>query len=59
MDVVRKQPTVKGPPQLFTGDVWLDVIATPSPPSRLRMGSVHFTPGARTAWHVTDAEYGG
>ena len=29
----------------------MDEIATPEPPSRVRMLSVHFTPGGRTAWH--------
>ena len=27
-------------------------MATPSGPSRLSASSVHFTPGARTAWHT-------
>jgi quercetin dioxygenase-like cupin family protein len=31
--------------------VYLDTIATPTPPSRVAATSVHFTPGARTAWH--------
>jgi len=35
----------------FTGAVWLDALARPAPPSRLRVLSVHFTPGARTYWH--------
>jgi quercetin dioxygenase-like cupin family protein len=30
----------------------LDTVATPSGPSRLSASSVHFTPGARTAWHT-------
>ena len=32
--------------------VYVDAIATPSEPSRLSASSVHFTPGARTAWHT-------
>jgi quercetin dioxygenase-like cupin family protein len=36
----------------FTGNVYIDPIAAPSPPSRTGAGSVHFTPGARTAWHT-------
>jgi quercetin dioxygenase-like cupin family protein len=32
--------------------VFIDAVATPSPPSRLNAGMVHFTPGARTAWHT-------
>lgn len=40
-----------GPSEWFTGDVWLDEIAVATPPSRLAAASVHFSPGARTAWH--------
>ena len=46
-----KQPTTKGPAEWFTGDVWIDPIAQGEPPSQLNVGSVHFSPGARTAWH--------
>jgi quercetin dioxygenase-like cupin family protein len=51
MELLSKQPTAKGPADMFTGDVWFDVIAKGEPPSRLRINSVHFAPGARTAWH--------
>ena len=44
--------TVAGPSEWFTGKVYVDAIATPSDPSRLSASSVHFTPGARTAWHT-------
>jgi quercetin dioxygenase-like cupin family protein len=44
--------TGKGPSDWFTGDVYVDTVATPSPPSRTAATSVHFTPGARTAWHT-------
>jgi hypothetical protein len=27
VELVPKQPSVKGPPELFTGDVYLDIIA--------------------------------
>jgi quercetin dioxygenase-like cupin family protein len=40
------------PSEWFTGNVYVDSIATPSGPSRLSASSVHFTPGARTAWHT-------
>jgi hypothetical protein len=41
-----------GPSDWLTGFVCIDAIATPSGSSRLRASSsVHFTPGARTAWH--------
>ena len=74
MQITRSSvPTARGPAEWFTGDVYLDAIAAPSGPSRLNAASVHFTPGARTAWHthplgqtifvtegehVTDEEYG-
>jgi quercetin dioxygenase-like cupin family protein len=36
---------------MFTGDVYVDVVIKGEPPSRVRVNAVHFTPGARTAWH--------
>jgi quercetin dioxygenase-like cupin family protein len=44
--------TAEGPGEWFTGAVYIDAIATPSDASRLNASSVHFTPGARTAWHA-------
>jgi quercetin dioxygenase-like cupin family protein len=44
--------TSVGPEDWFGGTVYFDTIATPSGSSRLRANSVHFTPGARTAWHT-------
>jgi quercetin dioxygenase-like cupin family protein len=44
--------TTAGPSDWFTGAVYLDPVATPSGPSRVQAHSVHFTPGARTAWHT-------
>ena len=44
--------TNAGPSEWFTGVVYLDPVATPSTGSRLSASSVHFTPGARTAWHT-------
>jgi quercetin dioxygenase-like cupin family protein len=44
--------TNPGPADWFTGKVYLDTIATPAPPSRVAANCVHFTPGARTAWHT-------
>jgi quercetin dioxygenase-like cupin family protein len=44
--------TNAGPSEWFTGSVYLDQVATPSGDSRLSASSVHFTPGARTAWHA-------
>src|SRR5438132_6706275 len=44
--------TTAGPSEWFTGTVYIDPVATPSGSSRLSASSVHFTPGARTAWHT-------
>lgn len=44
--------TTKGPGDWFTGDVYIDTVAAPPGPSRVGAALVHFTPGARTAWHV-------
>jgi quercetin dioxygenase-like cupin family protein len=44
--------TAPGPAEWFTGAVFLDPVAAPSDGSRLSATSVHFTPGARTAWHT-------
>ena len=44
--------TATGPGDWFTGTVYIDAVATPSEPSRVAASSVHFTPGARTAWHT-------
>jgi quercetin dioxygenase-like cupin family protein len=44
--------TERGPADWFTGDVFLDTIAEPAEPYRIAAINVHFTPGARTAWHT-------
>jgi quercetin dioxygenase-like cupin family protein len=44
--------TTPGPADWFTGSVYIDSVAAPSERSRLSASSVHFTPGARTAWHT-------
>ena len=51
MEIQPKRPTSKGSSDFFTGDVWLDSIIQGEAPSRVRVGAVHFTPGARSAWH--------
>lgn len=48
----RPNPTQKGPDDWFTGDVYMDQVADNSEPSRVQVLSVHFMPGARTAWHT-------
>ena len=53
MQITRDStPTVAGPPDWFTGAVFLDAVAVPAGTSTLAAGSVHFCPGARTAWHT-------
>ena len=53
MEITRSSvETVGGPSEWFTGAVYIDTIASPSEPARLAASSVHFTPGARTAWHT-------
>jgi quercetin dioxygenase-like cupin family protein len=44
--------TARGSSEWFTGAVYVDPIAAPNGVSRLSASSVHFTPGARTAWHT-------
>jgi quercetin dioxygenase-like cupin family protein len=46
-----KPQTSKGPADWFTGDVHPTIVLAGETPSRVRMGSVHFAPCARTAWH--------
>ena len=52
MEKFDKRSTAKGPAEMFTGDVWLDGIVQPHDGSTLSVNAVHFTPGARTAWHA-------
>jgi quercetin dioxygenase-like cupin family protein len=53
MQIVRSSiETTAGPSDWFTGSVYMDTITAPTPPSRLMAINVHFTPGARTAWHT-------
>jgi quercetin dioxygenase-like cupin family protein len=65
MEIQPKKPSRKGPAEMFTGEVWLDPITAPQPPASFSISAVHFSPGARTAWHhhshgqvlhVTDGE---
>jgi quercetin dioxygenase-like cupin family protein len=53
MQITRNSiATNAGPSEWFTGTVYIDPVATPSAGSRVQASSVHFTPGARTAWHT-------
>ena len=44
--------TNAGSSDWFTGAVYIDSVGAPSEGSRISASSVHFTPGARTAWHT-------
>ena len=53
MQITRNaDDTGRGPADWFTGDVYIDAIAAPSDASQIGAACVHFTPGARTAWHT-------
>jgi quercetin dioxygenase-like cupin family protein len=53
MEIIRNSiETRQGPSEWFTGAVYIDAVAAPSGASRLHASNVHFTPGARTAWHT-------
>ena len=53
MQITRNSlDTAAGREDWFTGLVYLDAVAAPSAGSGLSASSVHFTPGARTAWHT-------
>lgn len=52
MKITRSSvPTRIGPEAWFTGSVYIDTVADPGDGQRINGGNVHFTPGARTAWH--------
>jgi quercetin dioxygenase-like cupin family protein len=48
----NSQDTATGPAEWFTGTVYIDAVAAAPAPSRVASAAVHFTPGARTAWHT-------
>jgi quercetin dioxygenase-like cupin family protein len=48
-------PVVKASPDSFTGDVSVRILAKPQPPAQASVGSVTFTPGARSHWHTHPA----
>jgi quercetin dioxygenase-like cupin family protein len=53
MQITRNSlDTSTGPSDWFTGAVYIDSVAAPAQGSRLAAANVHFTPGARTAWHT-------
>jgi quercetin dioxygenase-like cupin family protein len=53
MEITRNSlETNRGPSEWFTGAVYVDTVAVLAASSRVSASSVHFTPGARTAWHT-------
>jgi quercetin dioxygenase-like cupin family protein len=46
------QPSARGQEEYFTGQVRLDPLFEAPSPARVRVTSVTFEPGARTAWHT-------
>jgi quercetin dioxygenase-like cupin family protein len=53
MQVIKNgAATNQGPSDRFTGGVYVDAVARPAGSSHVHVSSVHFTPGARTAWHT-------
>jgi quercetin dioxygenase-like cupin family protein len=44
--------TSTGPREWFTGSVYMDPVAGPACAYGVSATNVHFTPGARTAWHA-------
>jgi quercetin dioxygenase-like cupin family protein len=53
MQITRSNlDTTKGPADWFTGHVYVDAVAAPAGTATFAAALVHFTPGARTAWHT-------
>ena len=52
MEITRGLDTSAGDGAWFTGAVYIDAIAAPADGSSIGAANVHFTPGARTAWHT-------
>ncbi len=46
------RPVTPGQPDYFTGQVKIERLHEAPPPARVRVLSVTFEPGARTAWHT-------
>jgi quercetin dioxygenase-like cupin family protein len=53
MQITRSgEETAHGPADWFTGTVFIDRVAAAGGGSQLAAANVHFSPGARTAWHT-------
>ena len=51
MGLQDRKPAVTGPSEWFTGHVTLESIVEKADGSPVNIAAVHFSPGARTAWH--------
>jgi quercetin dioxygenase-like cupin family protein len=51
MDVWPVGATVRGPDEMFEGEVYLDMFFTGNEDTLLRVGITRFSPGSRTVWH--------
>lgn len=49
------QKSFKGPEEIFTGDVQVDMLFPPNETAHFSGAYVTFQPGARTAWHMHPA----
>jgi len=52
MEIPPLHSSIPGPAEWFTGAVWIDVVADVHGESPASIAFVHFSPGARTAWHA-------
>lgn len=53
MEITRSSiETQTGPPEWFTGDVYVDGAAAAPGSSKFAAAAIHFGPRARTAWHT-------
>jgi quercetin dioxygenase-like cupin family protein len=51
VEIRHPQPSQKAGAPRFIGDVWFNTIARGEGESRIRVTTVRFNPGARSAWH--------
>jgi quercetin dioxygenase-like cupin family protein len=51
MKILPRTDTAEGSEEWFTGKVYVDTLKPASDAANFSVSSVHFTPGARAAWH--------
>ncbi len=52
MEPRRAPAATRGPAEWFTGEVFMQSLATPDDAPGVTVLAVHLAPGARTAWHA-------